>query len=320
MYIITDLVMYDNLNMRLTSAEVGGVDFLNDVPRFCEECSTHIFPNGEYSCTGKLGNLSVFIKKNSVVIKNGSFCKWLLGDNFQVMGRNDVKIGLEKLSDMLHLPMNKAIVSRIDIAQNIMLKHPIEVYLESLGYCGNIKPSRQVNGVYYLQKNLAFCIYEKVREQKAARNLIPELFKNQNCMRVELRLKSRLATILKRGIITGDMLYDEDFYLEMINLWGNSYKSIKKINDMRIDFNRIKTVTELRRCCLIDWVLQNGGLIAIINQIKNAQKMNRLTPKQAYDLKREIEGSNNVRNVFTRPNEAIIELDRKVEETIKYQL
>lgn len=319
MYFITDLGMYDNLNMRLTRMEVGNVNFLNEIPQFCNNIITHTYPNGEYSYTGILDNLSISINRGSVAIKDGSFCKWFLGNNLQTLGRNDVKIGLEKLSDILHLPMNKAIVSRIDIAQNIMLKHPIEVYLNHLGYCGNIKPSEQPNGVYYHQKNLSFCLYEKIKEQKEAKNIIPELFQKQNCMRMELRLKKRLTKALKRDFITGALLYDEAFYFEMVNLWGNYYKSIQKINDVQMNFKAIKTVTDFRRISLLDWIEKNGGQIAAINQIKDAQKRNELTSKQAYDLRKEVEAIYNVDNRFTCKNDAIIELDQKVEDAIKYQ-
>ncbi len=41
MYFITDLGMYDNLNMRLTRMEVGNVNFLNEIPQFCNNI---IFP------------------------------------------------------------------------------------------------------------------------------------------------------------------------------------------------------------------------------------------------------------------------------------
>lgn len=318
MYFITDLVMYDNVNMRLTCMEIGNMDFLNEIPQFCDEVIAHTYPNGEYSYTGILGNLSVSINRNSVVVKDGSFCKWFLGNNLQVMGRDDVEMGLEKLSDILHLPMDKAIVSRIDIAQNIMLKYPIWEYLSHLGYCKNIKPSEQPNGVYYHQRNLSFCLYEKIKEQKAAKKPIPELFKEQNCMRMELRLKNRLAATLKRNSITGALLHNEAFYLEMANLWSDYYKSIQKINDVQMNFEAMKTVTDFRRNSLLDCIERNGGQIAAINQIKNAQKRNELTPKQAYDLKKEIEVIYNTANGFTCQNEAIIELDRKVEEVIKY--
>lgn len=311
--------MYDNLNMRLTSTEVENIDFLNDIPQFCDKVTTHTFANGEYSYTGKLENLSVSIKRNSVAVKDGSFCKWLLGNNLQTMGRNDVKMGLEKLSDILHLPMNKAIVSRIDIAQNIMLKYPIEVYLSHLGYCRNIKPSEQSNGVYYHQKNLSFCIYEKIKEQKAAKNPIPELFKKRNCMRMELRLKSRLTAILKRDSITSALLYDEAFYFEMIKLWGYYYKSIQKINDVQLNFKIMKTLIDFRRNGLLDSIERSGGQIAAISQIKNAKKRNELTSKQALDLKKEIKAIYDINNGFTCQSEAIIELDRKIEEAIKYQ-
>lgn len=311
--------MYDNLNMRLTCMEIGNVDFLNEITQFCDKVITHTYPGGEYSYTGVLENLSVSINRNGIAVKDGSFCKWLLGNNLQTMGRNDVKIGLEKLSDILHLPMSKAIVSRIDIAQNIMLKYPIGEYLSHFGYRGNIKPSEQPNGVYYHQRNLSFCLYEKIKEQKDAKNIIPELFQKQNCMRMELRLKKRLAATLKRDSITGALLYDEAFYCEMVNFWGNYYKSIQKINDVQMNFKTMKTVTNFRRNSLLDWIERNGGQTAAINQVKNAQKRNELTAKQAYDLKKEIEAIYNIQNGFTCQSEAIIELDRKVEEVMKYQ-
>lgn len=299
--------------------EIGNVDFLNEIPQFCDKVITHTYPGGEYSYTGVLENLSVSINRNGIAVKDGSFCKWLLGNNLQTMGRNDVKIGLEKLSDILHLPMSKAIVSRIDIAQNIMLKYPIGEYLSHFGYCGNIKPSEQPNGAYYHQRNLSFCLYEKIKEQKDAKNIIPELFQKQNCMRMELRLKKRLAATLKRDSIIGALLYDEAFYCEMVNFWGNYYKSIQKINDVQMNFKTMKTVTDFRRNSLLDWIERNGGQTAAINQIKNAQKRNELTAKQAYDLKKEIEAIYNIQNGFTCQSEAIIELDRKVEEVMKYQ-
>ncbi len=299
--------------------EIGDVDFLNEIPQFCDKVITHTYPGGEYSYTGVLENLSVSINRNGIAVKDGSFCKWFLGNNLQTMGRNDVKTGLEKLSDILHLPMSKAIVNRIDIAQNIMLKYPIGEYLSHLGYCGNIKPSEQPNGVYYHQMNHSFCLYEKIKEQKDAKNVIPELFQKKNCMRLELRLKKRLAATLKRGSITGALLYDEAFYFGMVNFWGNYYKSIQKINDIQMNFKTMKTVTDFRRNSLLDWIEKNGGQTAAINQIKNAQKRNDLTAKQAYDLKKEIETIYNVENGFTCQSEAIIELDRKVGDAMKYQ-
>ena len=319
MYFITDLVMYDNINMRLTRREVGNIRFLDEIPQFCEKVITHTYHDGEYSYTGSLGNLSVGINCNDIVIKDGSFCKWFLGNNLQTMGRNDVKIGLEKLSDILHLPMDKATIFRIDIAQNIMLKHPIGAYLSHFGYHGCIKPSEQPNGIYYYQNNRIFCIYEKIREQKEAKNVIPELFQKRNCMRMELRLKKRLASTLKREVITGAMLYDSMFYFEMVNMWADYYRAIQKINDIQVDFKTTKTVMNFRRGALLNCIEQNGGQIAVINQIKNAQKKQELTSKQAYNLKKEIEMAYDTKIGFTCQNEAIVELDRKVEEAIKYQ-
>ena len=67
--------MYDTVNFRLLQSEAGGVDFLTEMPCFLENVGEHYY-NGEAVITGGLN-------RYQMKIKDGSLCKWHLGDNFQ---------------------------------------------------------------------------------------------------------------------------------------------------------------------------------------------------------------------------------------------
>ena len=117
--------MLDTVNFKLTQAEVEGVDFLNEITPYLnpEGVAFHDY-NGQQVVTGKTGNLSVSISPYQVRVKDGSLCKWMLGDNYQVMGRADIKRAVERLSDTLHLPMDRAIITRLDVGLSIPVREP----------------------------------------------------------------------------------------------------------------------------------------------------------------------------------------------------
>ena len=220
-------------------------------------------------------------------IKDGSLCKWYLGDNFQTMGRGDTQRAIEKLSDTLHVPMSKATVTRLDIAQNFITKHPPEVYLSHLGILKYATRLQEPNGIYYSQTGGRLCFYDKNREQKSHREPIPELYEGRNVLRYEQRYTNRIASQFKVSEVTGAMLYDEAFYIGLLNRWKEAYE-------------------------------QAGGQIQMIEQINEAQKRGELSKKQAFDLRQTINEACKIRDGLIVPNEAIRELDKKVSEAVKY--
>ena len=118
--------MFDTINFKLTRSDYNGADFLSEVPCYITDVSEHLYSNG-IVITGSLGNLKISCNEYQVKVKDGSLCKWYLGDNLQTMNRKDTKMAIEKLSDLLHIPMNKAMVTRIDVSQNFIMKHPPKV-------------------------------------------------------------------------------------------------------------------------------------------------------------------------------------------------
>jgi len=309
--------MYDTVNLRLRQCEAGGVDFLAETSCYFDVIGTHNF-KGETVLSGSLNGLRVTVSRSGVNIKDGSLCKWYLGDNFQTMGRGDAKRAIEKLSDALHLPMDKANVTRLDIAQNFIVKHPIDIYYNHLGILMYAQRLQQPDGLYYSQTGRQLVFYDKIKEQKNKREPVPELYTGRNVLRYEQRYTKRIAPQLKTTEITGALLYDEAFYIKLLNSWRDAYGSIQKINDVSINFEAMKTKQDLYKMGVLSLMERTGGQMEMFNQITEAKKRGELTSKQAYDLRQAVNDACKVKENLSVPNDAIKELDKKVNEAVKY--
>lgn len=311
--------MYDSVNFRLRQFEAGNVDFLSETPCYFDVTGEHNF-RGETVVSGSLNGLKVSVNRYQIKISEGSLCKWFLGDNFKAMGRGDTQRAIEKLSDILHLPISKASVTRIDIAQNFITKYPPEVYLSHLGLLKYHKrcPMLECGTLYYNYAGGRLCFYDKNREQKNKGEPIPELYKNRNVLRYEQRYTQRLATQLKVSEVTGALLYDEAFYIGLVKRWHNNYRSIQKINDITLNFQSMRTKQELYKMGVLSLIKEAGGEMEMINQINEAQKMGTLTKKQAFDLRQTVKDACKIKDGFTTQNEAIKELDKKIKEAVRF--
>ena len=313
--------MLDTVNFKLTRAEVEGVDFLNEITPYLnpEGVAFHDY-RGSQVATGNVGNLSVSISEWQVRVKNGSLCKWLLGDNYQAMGRADIKQAVEKLSDTLHLPMEQATITRLDVGLTIPVRQPTDNYFNHLGVLNYAQRLQQPHSLYYHRHRQAerLCFYDKNNEQRANREPIPDLYQDCNVLRYEQRYMARLPHLLGVPQVTGAMLYDELFYISLLNRWREAYQAIKKVNEITLNFQAMKTKRDLQKMGILTLVEQWGGEVEMIAHITEAQKRGDLTAKQAYDLKQGVKDACKVKDGLTAPSEAINELDRKIAEAIRY--
>jgi len=309
--------MYDTIYFRLTQGEVQGFDFLAETPCYLEDVAEHTFSDGVV-ISGNVGNLKVSLNRFQVKVKDGSLCKYYLGDNFKTMGRKDTQRAIEKLSDELHLPMSLAAVTRIDVAQNFCTKYPPDVYFYHLGLLKYATRLQEPNGVYYSQTGGRLAFYDKNKEQKSKREDVPELYEGKNVLRYEQRYTKRIARQFGLLEVTGSTLFDEAFYIGILTRWRDTYKQIQKINDVVFNFEAMKTKQQLYRMGVLSLIEQAGGQIEMLTQINEAQKRGELTKKQAFDLRATIKDVCQVRNGLTAPNEAIKELDKKVNEAIRF--
>ena len=310
--------MFDTIYFRLTQAELPDADFLAETPCYLDNVAEHTFNDGLVVLTGNVGCLKVSLNRFQIKVKDGSICKWYLGDNLQTMGRRDAEMAIEKLSDALHLPMSKAVVTRLDVAQNFCTLYPPEVYFNHLGVLKYATRLQEPNGIYYSQTGGRLAFYDKNREQKTKREPIPELYEGRNVLRYEQRYTKRIARQLNVPVVTGSMLYDEAFYIGILNRWRDTYRAIQKINDKVFNFANMKTRQQLYRMGVLSLIEQAGGQVEMLSQIADAQKRGELTKKQAFDLRATINDVCKIRDGLTIPNEAIKELDKKIDEAVRF--
>jgi len=308
--------MYDSVFMRLTQNEVQGVDFLAETPCYLEDVVETIFSDGLVVFTGHLDNLKVIVDRYQVKVKDGSLCKYYMGNNFKTMGRKDTQRAIEKLSDTLHLPMSLAAVTRLDVAQNFCTKHPPEVYLNHLGLLKYASRLQEPDGIYYKQTGGRLAFYDKNREQKNKREPIPELYEGRNVLRYEQRYTNRIARQFGVSEVTSKLLYDNSFYVDVINRWRDTYRQIQKINDVTINYKTMPRIKDLSNFGLLIYSESRGGLENVLTEIKEAQKRGELTNKQAFDHKKAFINAYQS-GVGTAPNDAITELDKKVNEAVR---
>jgi hypothetical protein len=309
--------MFDTVCFRLLQEEATGADFLSETPCYLTDIGEHYY-NGVPCISGSLRGLKVWVSQSAVRVKDGSLCKFYLGDNFKTLGRRDTQCAIEMLSDMLHLPMDRADVTRIDVAENMIMEHPVSVYFNHLGQLAHATRLQEPSGLYYRFADECLCFYDKLREQKKHRNPIPQLFQDRNVLRYEQRYLNRIAARLKEARITGGSLYNEQFYIKLKTNWRDRYKAITKINNFTLNFEAMTNRKQFNQMGTIALAEKVGGQLELLKQIEEAQKCKILTRKQAFDFKKAINDAFLLKGGLTAPNDAIQELDKKIVEAVRY--
>ena len=321
-YSVTDLVtkvMYDSVNFSLT-ADVAKADFLAETSQYINVTGEHLF-SGVPFISGNIDNsdnsLKVSLSRNRVKISEGSLCKWFLGDNQQTLGRSETKRAIEKISDILHLPISESDVTRLDIAQNYIVKHEPKIYFNHLGNLQHYERFLQSGSLYYQNSIKQLVFYDKIREQKAKHETIPEIYSNRYLLRYEMRFKARLRQQFNQTDVRASLLYNEPFYMGIINRWHSEYKAIQKINEITLNFAAMRTKREFYKAGLLTLIEKSGGELAMINQINEAYQTGKLTKKEAFDLRQAVKDACKA-EFATVESDLIQELNEKVKQSVKF--
>lgn len=296
-----------------------GVSFLEETALYLDEITGQFeHQNGLHVVIGKLGCLTVSIDEAAARVGKGSLCKWFLGDNVQEMGRGDTKRAIEKLSDTLHLPMERAAVTRLDVAHNLLMRYPPGVYYNHLGGLRYATRLQEPEGIYYKQGAGRLAFYDKAKETQRGGGQIPEICTGNNILRYERRFDKRLSHYLQEPEITAATLYNEAFYIKVVKMWLQAYRAIDKINDITINPEAMKSKKEFDRAARIALVEKCGGEAAMMDIIKEMQQRGDIDKVQAHRLKKTVkEACLSGVGLFVQ-SEVITELDQKVTEAAAY--
>ena len=253
--------MFDTLNMYLRQDSVRDIDLLAEIPvHFDKVKFEETDERVKYS--GRLKNLYVSVSEKGLFI-SGSLAKYYLSDNMQTLRRQDTEQAIQNLSDDLHLPIDEAQVSRIDFAHNFIMQYEPEVYYPYLGESQYFKRYIQPESLYYKNGSRTKLFYDKPAEAKSKGYKIPEVWTLKNVLRYEIRYRRRLNKQLKEPEIKAGTLYEEKFYIKLINRYVSDFKSIHKHSEINLDTENMSTPKDFwdqMALLMIDRIGQNGAV------------------------------------------------------------
>lgn len=225
------LEMYDKVKL-VVPLEAGGAPPLSFWEGMLENVSEKTRKDtGECSIFGHFRNMAVDVQQGCVVLE-GSWAKWLNGNNLQNTTLEDDKRALEKLADVFHIDAASGRVSKLEFGCNFTLKHAVPQYITYLGDLPRYIRGKTADSLYYrtsaLRPQTELVFYDKIREMKKEREPYAQA---GNVLRYELKILRDVKDVLSwrpaEGF-TAATLVDEGCYGRIKSIWKDKYMKINK--------------------------------------------------------------------------------------------
>ena len=269
--------MYDKVKLWIDRAMIGGN--FSSIATYLESAKQNTdLETGEVYTFGKLDRLNVSIYTGGVSIE-GSLPKFLLGSNVYTLDRHLTAQAIEKISDYLHISVEKASVTKLEFGTNFLMKHPVVDYLSKLGAMPRLERLQvTANSIRYggrgKQPPKVFSFYDKLADADKKGMEYPEDMRGQNLLRYEIRLFGRLPQQLKVPEVKASTLTETPFYRAMHKRYKDSYFSIDKMNQIKTNvMSEIKTPTDALNVFVARLISQTGqdAIAGYLDELKEAE-------------------------------------------------
>jgi len=269
--------MYDTVNLWINGSDIlEGKPF--EVLPYLSEITERQNERG-YSCTGKVLDYTVNVFEGGISLK-GSLCKSFFGDNLQTLTRRATMQAVEKLSDYLHTDISTAKVTRLDVSTVIPTKRPPADYYSYLGQKAFFERLQSTKDtLYYNNHQRQIIFYDKGKEANDKNVQIPDIWKNSNLFRYELRYQKRVNKQLKADV-TASTLTDEVFYRGVLWNYYTEFKTIQKLKNNSFMIDDITTPKEAQ-VALFSYLLQQSGQ-NLVTDFLSELKANNVFPDRKY--------------------------------------
>ena len=237
---------------------------------------------------GNLGNMYLRIDPYTIKI-NGSLKRYFKWDNLQDLTFDEIETALNQLTLALNLNIADAWVWRFDMACNLIMIHPVDVYLD---LCERAQSRARYQRAEYSGETVRFAntmrtvqLYDKMAEMKSRKRAIPEELKCKNILRCEVQFKKRLSRQFGTRV-SAKMLCDSTFYSHVLDKWETEFLEIRLRRKRRLlrdvgvkdlmDYLALLGVESLggEQTCLD--MLNDARRNGLINSVKCSRMKNRL--------------------------------------------
>ena len=226
--------MIDTIKLYLDVADCGGVDLLPTATSLINGKEITNRATGEVRISGNVGKWYVNVGTGNIYM-SGTLADILFENNSRILTRHEVKDAIDKLSDLLHLPIGCARVQRLDCAYHWIMNYPIWYYfplLDDLPHYYRIQVSRNTlrydKGINPNRIENILQFYNKSRECRDKQKTMHNIYDNVNVLRYECKWLRNVAKQIGVNNISASTLSERDFYRTMIKRWAERYNAIMK--------------------------------------------------------------------------------------------
>lgn len=151
--------MYDSIKIVLSEKDLNNeISFMEEIP-----CRIVVSVCSENRVVGYLRNMRVEVRGTTLVVE-GSLTKWVLGNNYaKPLGIWEIRSGVKALSVALGVPIEKAVVQRLDVAFNFRVKHMPWLYMRRLLYSDGFYSAHiKKETLYFSKHDCQMVFYDKI--------------------------------------------------------------------------------------------------------------------------------------------------------------
>lgn len=157
--------MYDTVVLKLLKEDIGDKYDWRSVFNKIDQTSEYKQVEGG---SGHIKGLRVSVTEKCVKV-SGSLSKYFRGTNLDSLTLSQVEKAIKQLGKDLGVPMIKADVERVDMAENFEMSHPPEFYISKMQSLGECCPNKWKGTTYFPSNGVLLRFYDKSKEVRKKR-------------------------------------------------------------------------------------------------------------------------------------------------------
>jgi hypothetical protein len=225
--------------------------------------------------------------------------------------KKNIKESVNTLSAELGLPIARARITGINFGYDFIMQNPVQNYfsfLESLDNANRLISPEKLQYEIGKAKELAF--YEPSKSEKQKER--PEISRKAPVLRYEIQYKGGSSYSKQPMNILVEDLYDGSVLDSLLCEWYSCYCRIKKNDHKVLNFKKVKTTQDLYQAGKSCFLFANGGTDKTMELFDKCFRNDSQTPKQRFDLKKEINKACSSPENYLIDNDLVRELDSLV--------
>lgn len=259
-------VTFDTLTIKPQNYDPDKISALIDT---FDDATIKFRKDGTWLKQGSDNHVRYFLTPASLSI-NFNPNKMIQGNNVFNTSIDTYVKAITELEKILGINLHDAPVSRADAGINISVIERPSKYIELLAHCSRAMKVTYANETLTFTNGVKDLVFYDKGIQSVKENLPPKIIsKNENWLRVELRLKKpKLA--LKESKLTAGMLMEDTIVKKVLALWQTAYLNIHKV--VRPQANVDCSDTKSFVMSLANHGVEALGIDAVLNHIDAISK------------------------------------------------